>query len=92
MESDRRYTRQYITVGTHAAPVILLLVADAVSFLIEGVVLRLGDRYLFAGAANVDEIGLFFCCHKISSCDLLFGEQSQRGNSWLVHQKFIAVY
>ena len=37
---------------------ILLLVADAVSFLIEGVVLCLGDRYLFSGAANVDEIGL----------------------------------
>ena len=50
----------YITVWTHAAPVILLLVADAVGFLIEGVVLRLGDRHLRAGAANVDEIGLLF--------------------------------
>ena len=50
----------YLTVWTHAAPVILLLVADAVGFLIEGVVLRLGDRHLRAGAANVDEIGLLF--------------------------------
>jgi hypothetical protein len=39
---------------------ILLLVADTVGFLIEGVVLSLGDRHLLAGATNVDEIGLFF--------------------------------
>ena len=48
------------TVRAHAPAVILLLVADAVGFLIEGVVLRLGDRHLRAGAANVDEIGLLF--------------------------------
>ena len=48
----------YKTVRAHAPAVILLLVADAVSFLIEGVVLYLRDRYLLTGTANVDEIGL----------------------------------
>ena len=37
---------------------ILFLVTDAVSFLIKGVVLRFGNRYFLAGAANVNEIGL----------------------------------
>ena len=37
---------------------LLLLVTDAVSFLIKGIVLFLGDRHFPAGAANVDEIGL----------------------------------
>ena len=37
---------------------ILLFVADTVGFLIERVVLRLGDRNLLGSAANVDEIGL----------------------------------
>jgi hypothetical protein len=45
-------------VRTHAPAVILLFVANTVSFLIERVVLFLGDRHLLAGAANVDEIGL----------------------------------
>ncbi len=44
-------------VRAHAPSVILLLVADAVGFLIESVVLRLADRYLLAGATNIDEIG-----------------------------------
>lgn len=44
-------------VRAHAPAVILLPVADAVSFLIESAVLRLGDRHLLAGAANVDKIG-----------------------------------
>ena len=35
-----------------------LFVADTVGFLIERVVLRLGDRNLLGSAANVDEIGL----------------------------------
>ena len=39
---------------------ILFLVADTVSFFIESVVLRLADRHLLAGAANVDKIGLLF--------------------------------
>ena len=39
---------------------ILLFVANTVSFLIEGVVLFLGDRHLLVGAVNVDEIGLLF--------------------------------
>jgi hypothetical protein len=38
--------------------VILLLVADAVGFLIESVVLRLADRHLLAGAANVNKVSL----------------------------------
>lgn len=37
---------------------VLLLVANAVGFLIEGVVLFLGDRDLFAGAANVNKVSL----------------------------------
>jgi len=45
-------------VRTHAPAVILLFVANTVSFLIEGVVLFLGNRYLLAGASNVDEISL----------------------------------
>ncbi len=45
-------------VRTHAPAMILLFVTNTVGFLIEGVVLFLGDQYLFAGAANVDEIGL----------------------------------
>ena len=45
-------------VGTHAPAVILLFVANTVGFLIERVVLRLGDRNLLGSAANVDEIGL----------------------------------
>ncbi len=45
-------------VRTHAPAVILLFVADTVGFLIERVVLRLGDRHLLAGTANVNEIGL----------------------------------
>ncbi len=51
-------TFPYEAVRTHAPAVILLFVADTVSFLIKGIVLFLGDRYLLAGAANVDEIGL----------------------------------
>jgi hypothetical protein len=47
-------------IGTHTPAVILLLVADAVGFLIESVVLCLADRHLLAGAANVDEISLLF--------------------------------
>ena len=56
-------------VRAHAPAVILLLMADAVGFLIESVVLRLGDRHLLAGAANVDEIGLLvvISLHEISS-------------------------
>lgn len=50
----------YITVGTHAATVVLFLVADAGRLSIEGVVLRLGDRNLLTGATDVDEIGLLF--------------------------------
>lgn len=53
-------THPYEAIRAHAASVILLLMADTVSFFIEGVVLRLGDRNLFTGAANVDEIGLLF--------------------------------
>lgn len=45
---------------THAATVVLFLVADAGRLSIEGVVLRLGDRNLLTGAADVDEIGLLF--------------------------------
>ena len=45
-------------VGTHAPAVILFLVANTVGFLIERVVLFLGDRYFLASAANVDKIGL----------------------------------
>lgn len=45
-------------VRTHAPAVILLFVANTVGFLIEGVVLFLGDRHLLACASNVDEIGL----------------------------------
>lgn len=45
-------------VGTHAPAVILLFVANTVGFLIERVVLRLGDRHFLASAANVDKIGL----------------------------------
>ena len=45
-------------VRAHAPAVILLLVADAVGFLIESIVLRLGDWHFLAGAANVNEIGL----------------------------------
>lgn len=45
-------------VGTHAPAVILLFVANTVSFLIEGVVLFLGDRHLLAGAANVNKVSL----------------------------------
>ena len=37
---------------------ILLFVANTVGFLIEGVVLFLGDRHLLACASNVDEISL----------------------------------
>ena len=37
---------------------ILLFVANTVSFLIEGVVLFLGDWYLLASAANVDKVSL----------------------------------
>ena len=45
-------------IRAHAPAVILLFVANTVSFLIERVVLFLGDRYLLACASNVDEIGL----------------------------------
>ncbi len=45
-------------VRTHAPAVILFLVTNTVGFLIEGVVLFLSDRHLFAGASNVDKIGL----------------------------------
>ena len=45
-------------VRAHTPAVILLLVVDAVSFLIEGVVLFPGDRHPLASAANVDEIVL----------------------------------
>ena len=37
---------------------ILLFVANTVGFFIEGVVLFLSDRYLLAGAANVDKVSL----------------------------------
>ena len=48
----------YKAVRAHTPAVILLLVTDAVGFLIEGVVLCLRDRHLLTGTANVDEIGL----------------------------------
>ena len=43
-------------VRTPASPVILLFVTNTVGFLIESVVLSLGDRHLLAGATNVNEI------------------------------------
>ena len=45
-------------VRAHAPAVILLFVANTVSFLIERVVLFLGDRYLLAGATNVNKVSL----------------------------------
>lgn len=51
-------TLPYEAVRAHTPAVILLLVADAVGFLIESVVLLLGDRHFFTGGADVNEIGL----------------------------------
>ena len=48
----------YEAIWAHAPAVILFLVTDAVGFLIEGVVLFLGDRDLFAGAVNVNKVSL----------------------------------
>ena len=48
----------YEAIWAHAPAVVLLLVANAVGFLIEGVVLFLGDRDLFAGATNVNKVSL----------------------------------
>ena len=45
-------------IRTHASAVILFFVTDAIGFLIEGVVLFLGDRDLFAGAVNVNKVSL----------------------------------
>ena len=51
-------TFPYIMVGVHAMTVILVFVEEAVGFLIERVVLRLGDRNLLGSAANVNKVSL----------------------------------
>lgn len=56
-------------VRAHTPAVLLLLVLDAVGFLIKGILLLLGDRYLLPSAANVDKVSflIFIVLHDKTS-------------------------